>query len=129
MDERLEKALDISNYMVTLNNQKRLLSEQYHENLIYYYNGGQFSVLQQLICFCKTIVNLEQDQTVLIDDNGIPIEIESLKPFVENLVTTYFEAANRYLLEYTKLKNQRSVESIMDLWAKAYYYLHSIMIV
>lgn len=129
MDERLEKALDISNYMVTLNNQKRLLSEQYHENLIYYYNGGQFSVSQQLISFCQTLVNLEQDQTVLIDDNGIPIEIESLKPFVENLVTTYFEAANRYLLEYTKLKNQRSVESIMDLWAKAYYCLHSIMIV
>lgn len=129
MDERLEKALNISNYMVTLNNQKRLLSEQYHENLIYYYNGGQFSVSQQLISFCQTLVNLEQDQTVLIDDNGIPIEIESLKPFVENLVTTYFEAANRYLLEYTKLKNQRSVESIMDLWAKAYYYLHSIMIV
>lgn len=115
MDERLEKALDISNYMVTLNNQKRLLKEQYYENLIYYYNGGQFSVSQQLISFCQTLVNLEQDQTVLIDDNGIPIEIESLESFVENLVTTYFETANRYLLEYTKLKNQRSVESIMDL--------------
>jgi len=115
MDERLEKALDISNYMVTLNNQKRLLKEQYNENLIYYYNGGQFSISQQLISFCQTLVNLKQDQTVLIDDNGIPIEIESLESFVENLVTTYFEAANRYLLEYTKLKNQRSVESIMDL--------------
>lgn len=124
MDERLEKALDISNYMVTLNNQKRLLKEQYYENLIYYYNGGQFSVSQQLISFCQTLVNLEQDQTVLIDDNGIPIEIESLESFVENLVTTYFETANRYLLEYTKLKNQRSVESIMDLWAKVFYYSH-----
>ena len=33
MDEKLEKALDISNYMITLNNQKRLLKEKYYENL------------------------------------------------------------------------------------------------
>ena len=31
MDERLEKALDFSNYMLTLNNQKRLLAEKYQE--------------------------------------------------------------------------------------------------
>ncbi len=31
MDERLEKALDFSNYMVTLNNQKRLLAEQFDQ--------------------------------------------------------------------------------------------------
>ena len=44
MDERLKKALDFSNYMVTLNNQKRVLKEKFFENRIYYYNGGQFSV-------------------------------------------------------------------------------------
>ena len=32
MDERLKKALDFSNYMVALNNQKRLLTEKYQEN-------------------------------------------------------------------------------------------------
>jgi hypothetical protein len=52
MDERLEKALDISNYMVTLNNQKRLLKEQYAENLVFYHNGGQFTITQELISFC-----------------------------------------------------------------------------
>ena len=36
MDERLKKALDFSNYMVALNNQKRLLTEKYQENLKFY---------------------------------------------------------------------------------------------
>ena len=31
MDEKLEQALDISNLMVTMNNQKRLLKEKYKE--------------------------------------------------------------------------------------------------
>lgn len=115
MDERLEKALDISNYMVTLNNQQRLLKEQYTENLVYYYNGGQFTVTQQLISFCQSLISLEQVSTILIDDNNIPVEVEDLKTFSFSIYSTYFEASNRYLMEYNKLKKNRSVESIMDL--------------
>ena len=37
MDARLAKALDFSNYMVTLNNQKRLLAEKYQDDLLYFY--------------------------------------------------------------------------------------------
>ena len=51
MDQRLEKALDFSNYMVTLNNQKRVLTEQFKQDIIHYYCGGQFTVTQELISF------------------------------------------------------------------------------
>lgn len=115
MDERLQKALDISNYMVTLNNQKRILKEQYQENLIHYYNSGQFTVTQQLISFCQSLLALSQESTILVDDNDIPIEVEDLKKFAEDLVSKYFEASNKYLVEYNKLKKNRSIESIMDL--------------
>ena len=115
MDERLQKALDISNYMVTLNNQKRLLKEQYQENLVYYFNGGQFTVTQQLISFCQNLINMNQDSTILIDDNDIPLEIENLQAFTTELYTLYFEASNDYLKEYNELKTKRSVESIMNL--------------
>ncbi len=115
MDERLTKALDISNYMVTLNNQKRLLTEQYADNLIYYYNEGQFSISQQLISFCQSLVAREQEEAILVDDNKIPIEIEDLNDFTNTIVSKYFEASNIYLTEYNKLKKNRSVESIMDL--------------
>lgn len=115
MDERLQKALDHSNYMVTLNNQKRLLREQYKENLVYYYNGGQFTVTQELISFCQSLVNLEQDGTILIDDNSIPIEVDNVANFSAELHTKYFEATNRYFVEYNKLKKNRTVESIINL--------------
>lgn len=115
MDERLQKALDVSNYMVTLNNQKRILKEQYKENLIYYYNGGQFTITQQLISFCQSLVAMSQESTILVDDNDIPVEILDLKAFAEDLNSKYFETSNRYLSEYNKLKKNRSVESIMNL--------------
>lgn len=115
MDERLQKALDHSNYMITLNNQKRLLKEQYKENLVYYYNGGQFTVSQQLVSFCQSLVSLNQESTILIDDNDMPISVDDLNNFLSEIVTHYFESANRYLVEYNKLKKNRTVESIVNL--------------
>lgn len=115
MDERLQKALDISNYMVTLNNQKRILKEQYRENLIHYFAGGQFTITQQLISFCQSLIALNQSGTILIDDNDIPIEIENLEDFAHDIYSKYFEATNRYLTEYNQLKTNRSVESIMNI--------------
>jgi hypothetical protein len=115
MDERLQKALDISNYMVTLNNQKRLLQEQYQENLIHYYDGSQFTITQQLISFCQSLLAMNQESTILIDDNQIPTDIENLEQFTQDLYSKYFESANRYLTEYNKLKTNRSVESIMSI--------------
>jgi hypothetical protein len=113
MDERLEKALDFSNYMVTLNNQKRLLAEQFDQDIIYYTRGGQFTVTQELISFCHTLFASEQTVAVLIDDNNIPIEIESLEHFLSEINSIYFEASNKYLNEYSKLKKNRSVEGII----------------
>lgn len=115
MDERLQKALDMGNYMFTFNNQKRLLQEQYKENLVYYYQGGQFTITQELISFCQSLISMNQTSTILIDDNDLPVEIENLKEFSEELYSKYFEASNRYLIEYNKLKKNRSVESIIDL--------------
>ena len=115
MDERLQKALDMSNYMFTFNNQKRLLKEQYQENLIYYYQGAQFTISQQLISFCQSLISLNQTSTILIDDNDLPVEVENLQEFSDALSSKYFEASNRYLVEYNKLKKNRSIESIMDL--------------
>jgi hypothetical protein len=115
MDERLQKALDMSNYMFAFNNQKRLLKEQYQENLIYYYNGGQFTIAQELISFCQSLVSLNQKNTILIDDNDLPVEIDNIETFTTNVVSQYFEASNRYLVEYNKLKKNRSIESIMNL--------------
>ena len=54
MDERLEKALEFSNYMTTLNNQRRIIKEQFLENCVHYINGGKFSVNRELITFYRS---------------------------------------------------------------------------
>ena len=72
MDERLEQALEISNYMVTLNNQTRLLKEKYYENLMYYFKGATFTVTRELISFVKDLIDTEQQSVIISDDNDIP---------------------------------------------------------
>lgn len=115
MDERLEKAIDFSNYMVTLNNQKRLLKEKYYEDLIYFYDGCQFTVTKELINFVSMMIDKEVEDTVLIDDNDIPINITELQTFYDNILDVYFSASNQYFSEYQSLKKNRSVQDLVGL--------------
>lgn len=114
MDERLEQALEFSNYMVTLNNQKRVLREKYYESLIYYFNGGQFSVTKELISFCQSLIALDQTSTYLVDDNDIPVEIEDLQDFTGNVLNVYWTATNTYHVEYQKIRKNRSVAGLVE---------------
>jgi hypothetical protein len=114
MDERLEKALDFSNYMLTLNNQKRLLAEKYQEGLIYFHNGSQFTVTRELITFVSVMISAEQDEVVVIDDNSIPCLVNDINEFYGELLNTYTTASNDYYTEYTKLKKNRSVEKLVN---------------
>lgn len=114
MDERLEKALDFSNFMVTLNNQKRALKEKFLSDCVHYHNGGSFFVTKELINFCKTLVDSGNDEDViLIDDNDLPIEIADMTEFFEKILAIYFSASNSYFSEYQKIKSSRSVEKII----------------
>ena len=115
MDERLEKALEFSNYMITLNNQRKLIQEKFQEQSIHYYNGGKFAVTRDLIAFIQSLISLNQTSTILIDDNDIPVEVDDLQQFATDLYSTYFEAANTYLTEYNNIKKNRSVEGLINL--------------
>lgn len=115
MDERLQKALDFSNYMVTLNNQKRVLQETAQQDLIYYTDGCKFTVTRELICFCSTLVNYNRDTVVLIDDNDIPIRVSNIEEFLENILDVYFEATNKFYTDYQTLKTNRKVEKLIEL--------------
>lgn len=115
MDQYLEKAFDVANYMVTLANQKRILKEQFKQNLIYFYSGSTFSVNKELINFVKTMIDVGQTDHVLIDDNDLPVHIENLSEFLDNILSIFSSASNEYYSKYQKLKNSRSVESLLDL--------------
>jgi len=114
MDERLEKALEFSNYMVTLNNQKRVLREKFRESTVYYHNGAQFTVTKQLVTFVNLLVDKgNTDDIVLIDDNELPILVENLEDFLSDIMNTYFTAANTYHQEYQKLIKNRSTMKLV----------------
>lgn len=115
MDERLEKALEFSNYMITLNNQRTLIQEKFKEQATYYYKGGKFHITRELMSYLYTLVAKNQKSTILIDDNNIPIEINDVEKFQEELYDTYFQAANLYLTEYNKIKTNRNVKGLVDL--------------
>ena len=114
MDERLEKALDFSNYMLTLNNQKRLLAEKYQESLIYFYDGSQFTISQELITFVSSMVSADQDEVVLVDDNNIPCLVHDLDNFYSEILNQYASASNVYHTAYVNLKKNRSIEKLVD---------------
>lgn len=114
MDERLKKALDFSNYMVTLNNQKLSLKEKFLNDCVYYENGGKFSVTKDLITFCKVMIDCgNDDQAILIDDNDLPIEIVNMTEFFNKIVGIYSSASNSYYTEYQKIKSNRSIEKMI----------------
>lgn len=115
MDERLEKALEFSNYMVTLNNQRRVVREQFLENCVHYLNGGKFAVNRDLITFCHTLLQREQTSAILIDDNDTPIEVDDLQKFLDDILDIYFTTSYEYFDKYNEIKKNRTVKGLVDL--------------
>ena len=115
MDERLSKALDFSNYMVTLNNQKRVFKEKYYQSAVHYFNGGQFAVTKELITFVSMLISKGNDSDiVLLDDNDTPIKIKDLIKFFDDIMDIYFTATNEYQTEYEKIRTKRTVSGLVD---------------
>jgi hypothetical protein len=115
MDERLEKALDFSNYMITLNNQKRILKEQFREQIIFYHKGAQFTVTKELITFANMLVEREHvEDVVLVDDNEVPVMVHDLVEFLNDIMDVYFSATNSLLTKYEEIKRNRSVEKLTE---------------
>jgi hypothetical protein len=116
MDPKLEKAYEVANYMATLAAQKHILKEEFKQSLIFYANGGTFTVSRELINFVNTLLNLGNDTAaVLIDDNDFPIDIVDLNKFFQDILATYHSAVNQYYTRYSQLRKSRTVESIMQL--------------
>tara|TARA_A100001035_G_scaffold241252_1_gene207169 strand:- start:2496 stop:2843 length:348 start_codon:yes stop_codon:yes gene_type:complete len=115
MDEALEKALDFSNYMVTFNNQKRIIREEFLEDLLIYQNGGMFTITKELICFIEHLTNTGNTKSVIIDDNNTPILIKDLSKFMYDVKIQYQEVSTKYYEKYQKMVDKRNVESIVDV--------------
>lgn len=115
MDERLEKALEFSNFLETQNNQKRIFLKQYKDNLIHYAFGHKFTVSTQLINLLSVLLETDQEQIVILDDNETPVIIDNPKEFMKEIVGVYIFASRKYAKDYADIKENRSVEGLINL--------------
>ena len=115
MDERLEKAFQTANYMITLSNQRKVILEEFQQSLIYYFQGASFTIERNLITFISTLVARDTTVAVVLDDNNIPVEIPDLKLFLDDIISIYFSATNDYLVKYNQIKTKRRVGDLMAL--------------
>jgi len=112
MDEALSKALEFSNITATLNTQKRILHEKYLGDLVLYYKGGKFTVTRELLNFCHI---LDTPNTVLVDDNNTPVQIDNLSEFKTLAHQKYADATNTYLSSYQEIATKRNVEGLVNV--------------
>lgn len=116
MDERIEKAFEVANYMSTLSNQRRIILEEYNQALVHYINGATFRITPELINFTKTVLDIGQTTDVaFVDSNNFPIIITDVQEFFDTIVAVYFGATNNYAAKYADLKSKRKISDIVDL--------------
>lgn len=109
LEQQLEKALSFAQYQSTLNQQRRLLREQFESDTILAYNGGLFKITQEWIG------GFIEDTEWCLDINGNPVQIENPSELLSIAKETYKSAISKYGAEYQELRRQRSVRSLVDL--------------
>jgi hypothetical protein len=116
MDERIEKAFAVANYMATLSNQRRIVLEEYTQKLIYYINGATFKISPELINFTKTMLDLDYTEDVaFLDSNNFPVIINDVQKFFDDIILIYFESTNEYAAKYAEIKSKRKISDIVEL--------------
>ena len=104
MDNSLKESLDHANKMKVFNNQLRLLKEKYLERNIHFTVGHQFTIDLKLINYCITLKNQNKIKDVIIlDDYDLPVRIDDLESFYDNIMDLYQQNLNAYIVEYNKL--------------------------
>lgn len=116
MDDKIEKAFEVANYMATLSNQRRVILEEYNQKLVYYTNGATFRVDYNLINFAKNLIDLGHTEDIaFVDANHQPVIISNVQDFLDNLLSVYFEAVNEYQTKFSEIKKKRKVKDLVDL--------------
>ena len=116
MDERIEKAFAVANYMATLSNQRRIILEEFNQKLVYYANGGTFKISQELVNFTKSVIDLGYTHDVpFVDVNNFPIVVPDVQAFFDSILLAYMTALNEYSVKFADLKSKRKIGDMVEL--------------
>jgi DNA-binding ferritin-like protein (Dps family) len=114
MDDRLEKALEFSNYRMTIENQKKNLKIRMETQQTFMYQKGTWRADQLLISFIQSLLDNEFENAVIQDSRNTPIQIDDLHEFKLMIIEKYNEAMNEFLMETNKLSKARNIKKVMD---------------
>lgn len=112
MDEKLEKALEFSNYQKTFQIQKENLKLRLEHMLIVKIDGNIFKCSMELINFIQTCIFNEY--TIILDVNNNPVKLENLKDCLQTLITVYYKAYDEYFDNYELLKKSRNIKKVVS---------------
>jgi len=111
MDDRIQKALEFSNFRKTIEVQKSSIKARLETMLVLHYGNGRFKATPELIALINGFVANELDDAVVLDMKQIPVKITDLDEFILKLEATYHAATNEYFTEYTKLAKSRTINA------------------
>ena len=114
MDDRLERALDFSNFRLTLHNQKQSAKQRAENMLQVQYSNSLFKADQTLINFVKTMKDEGYTPFVVNDVHNNPVQIEDSELFFEKLISAYASAMNEYIISHEKLKKARNIKRLVE---------------
>lgn len=114
MDERLSKALEFSNFTLTVNNQKKNIKTRVSQLRIVHHSGGIFVADQSTISFIKALIDLDNKKSLIEDTRGTPIQVSNLSELLDLLISAYYNSMNELDAEYEKIKKSRSINKLMD---------------
>lgn len=114
MDERLQKALNFSNFRLTLYNQKQNLKNITFEKFKVYENKGQFTANKETLSYINNFID-EKNSCIVLDDFENPIKITDIKKFYSKLKNLHTVALNEFYAEYERLARSRNLKRLLDL--------------
>ena len=115
MDEKLEQALDFSNFRQTLHNQQQTLLSIVNDKLLFSYDNQIFKATPETIGLVKTIVDLEYSSVVIDDVNSYPANITNPVEFLNKLISVYSSAKNEHFVGYKKIQKARSINKLVNV--------------
>jgi hypothetical protein len=116
MDQRLQNALDFSNFRHTQYLEKQRLKEKLQTDLTLAYNGGRFFLDKNFLAFINTLIPEDGTNSMpILDDKLDPILIKDIVEFRQLCWDRYFRTINQYYLDIESLKKKRSVGAIVNL--------------
>ena len=114
MDERLEKALEFSNFRMILSTRQENLKLLMKNKLMLPYKDGLFKIDNELISFVGVLLTAGETNFIFIDKNDIPIEITDLEDFYQKIIKKYRTVLKQYLQNYQTLSEAREIKKVIN---------------